>query len=370
MESDVKPEGKTSQVSFPIVGISASAGGFETFQRFLAALPAKFGFACIYIQHLSTKHKSLLPELIRSRRPGIDANEISDGMEIRSGKLYLCPPGKELQIRKGILYITPRRKAHLCLPIDDFFESLAEAAGERTIGVILSGAGTDGAWGIRSIRTMGGTVLVQDPQTAEFSGMPSAVINTGQVDRVFSPEGIAKEIVKIQARRAASGTGDLVSQSEFDVLYRIVQEKTGNRFNHYKRNVVARRIKRRMHLLGVPSLQAYTQLISVSNSEVALLSSNLMIGVTSFFRDRLAWKAVKLDVIRKIVAETGESPVSVWTPACATGEETYSIAMMLHQELKLAGKKRELQVFATDVNERALEKAREGTYPPMSHPIL
>jgi two-component system CheB/CheR fusion protein len=363
IESDVKPEDSTSHAAFPIVGIGASAGGREAFERFLAALPAKLGFACIYVQHLSPEHKSLLPELIRSRKPGIDVNEISDGMEVHCGKLYINPPGKELRIQKGTFHITPRRRAHLCLPIDDFFESLAEEAGERAIAVVLSGAGTDGARGIRSIRTVGGTVLVQDPETAEFPGMPSTAINTGQVDRVFSPEGIAKEIVKMQAGRTASGAGDLVSQSEFDILYRLVHEKTGNRFNHYKRSVVARRIKRRMYLLGVPSVQAYAKLISGSNSEAALLSSDLMIGVTSFFRDRLAWKALKLDVIRKIVAENEDSPVRVWTPACATGEETYSIAMMLHQEMKLAGKKRELQIFATDVNERALEKAREGTYP-------
>ncbi len=146
MEPAASGENK-SIVSFPIVGIGASAGGLDAFKRFLSELPSKFGFAVVYIQHLSPKHRNLLPELLRSRRPNLDINEISDGMEVLPGKLYLCPPGKELRSQKGIFHIAPRRKAHICLPIDDFFESLAEEAGEQAIAVIFSGAGTDGARG-------------------------------------------------------------------------------------------------------------------------------------------------------------------------------------------------------------------------------
>lgn len=352
-----------SHSPLPIVGIGASAGGLDAFERFLDALPADFGFAIIYIQHLSSKHKSLLPELLRSRKPGLSLGDVIDRVKLLPGRVYLCPEGKELRIEKGVLRVLPRRKSHLCLPIDDFFESLAEESGELAVAVILSGAGTDGARGILSIRKMGGTVFVQEPETAEFPGMPAAAVKSGQVDSVLAPEDICRAIVKMGTGVAAPSLDSRISASEIDVFYRLVYEKTGSRFNHFKRSVVARRIRRRMYLLGVSSLQAYAQMIADKDSEAALLASDLMIGVTSFFRDGLAWKALKLDVIRKIIDENVDSPVRVWTPACATGEEAYSIATLLRHELDAACKKREVHVFATDLNEKALEKAREATYP-------
>ncbi|MEW6569981.1 MAG: PAS domain S-box protein [Nitrospirota bacterium] len=355
---------KASQMSFPIVGIGASAGGLEAFKRFLDELPQELGFAIVFIQHLSAKQKSLLPDLLRSRKTYIDINEISDGLEVLPGKIYLSPPGKEVRILRGNFHVTARRRAHLCLPVDDFFESLAEEAGERAIAVILSGAGTDGARGIQSIRMMGGTVFVQDPGTAEFAGMPLAAINTRQVDGVFPPADIAREMLKMQSSGAVSiAASTPFSPSDFQTFYRLIREKTGYSFDHYKKTVVARRIRRRMYLHGVRSIREYLEITEKKDSEASLLASDLMIGVTSFFRDRLAWKALKIEVIRKFVAENDISQIRVWTPACATGEEAYSIALLLRNELDLAGRKREIQIFATDVNESALEKAREGTYP-------
>ncbi|MEW6584917.1 MAG: chemotaxis protein CheB, partial [Nitrospirota bacterium] len=349
---------------FPIVGIGASAGGLDAFKRFLAELPQEFGFAVVFIQHLLAKQKSLLPGLLRSRKPDIEVNEITDGMEILPGRIYVGPPGKEIRIQKENFQVTDRRKAHLCLPVDDFFESLADEAGERSIAVILSGAGTDGARGIQSIRMMGGAVFVQDPKTAEFPGMPLAAINTRQLDGVFPPADIAREILKIQAAGAASANaGTLLSPSDFQKFYRLIREKSGYSFDHYKRTVVARRIRRRMYLHGVSSVRDYLEIIGKKDSEASMLASDLMIGVTSFFRDRLAWKALKIEVVQKFTAEHDSSLIRVWTPACATGEEAYSIALLLRSELDLAGRKREIQIFATDVNDTALEKAREGTYP-------
>jgi len=357
-------EDNTSQSPFPIVGIGASAGGLDAFKRFMAELPQEFGFAVVFIQHLLAKQKSLLPGLLRHRKPDMEINEISDGLEILPGRIYLSPPGKEIRIQDGRFHVTARRRMHLCLPVDDFLESLAEEAGDRAIAVILSGAGTDGARGIQSIRMTGGTVFVQEPVTAEFTGMPLAAINTGQVDGVFPPENIVREILRMRDAGVVSATaGDLVSQSDFQTFYRLIREKTGYSFDHYKKTVVARRIRRRMFLHGVSSVRDYFQIIKEKNSEASMLASDLMIGVTSFFRDRLAWKALKIEIIRKFAAENDNSQIRIWTPACATGEEAYSIAMMLRDELDLAGRKREIQVFATDVNDAALEKAREGTYP-------
>ena len=358
----MSPGDKNSSSLLPIVAIGASAGGLYSLKCFLSALPKEFGFAIIFMQHLSPKHKSLLPELLRSGRPDIEINEISDGLEVLPGRLYLCPPGKEIRIQKGIFQLAPPSEDHVHLPIDEFFASLAEEAGERAIAVIFSGAGTDGARGMQAIRSAGGTVFVQDPATAEFPAMPLAAIGTGQADGVFPPEDIAREILKIRSV-VPEGSDNVITPSQFETFYQLIREKTGYSFNHYKKQVVGRRIKRRMYLRGISSAQDYIKMVADEDSEADMLASDLMIGVTSFFRDRLAWKALKMEVIRKLAAENEDSPVRVWTPACATGEEAYSIAMMLRHELELAGRKREIQVFATDVNDRALEKAREGRYP-------
>jgi two-component system CheB/CheR fusion protein len=368
MGGNLKPKktsrGKSSGSFVPIVGIGASAGGLYSLKCFLKELPKKFGFAIVFMQHLSPKHKSLLPELLRTGKPDLEIKEISEGQEILPGSLYLCPPGKEIGIREGSFHVAPPSGDDVHLPIDEFFISLAEEAGERAVAVIFSGAGTDGARGIQSIRSMGGTVFVQDPATAEFTGMPLAAISTGRADGVFPPEDIAREIIKIYGSLAVpEGRDNVISPSQFEAFYRLIREKTGYRFNHYKKSVVGRRIRRRMCLRGLTTVQDYIQIVAEKDPEADSLAADLMIGVTSFFRDRLAWKALKMEVIRKFASADDDSPVRVWTPACSTGEEAYSIAMMLHHEFELAGRKREIRVFASDANDRALERAREGKYP-------
>jgi two-component system CheB/CheR fusion protein len=364
MEKKETPGSSGPNSALPIVGIGASAGGLYALKCFLAALPREFGFAIVFLQHLSPTHRSLLPELLAKGTPHLEVFEITDGMEALPNKLFLCPPGKEIKIQKGFFHLADPREEHVHLPIDEFFISLAEEAEDRAIAVILSGAGTDGARGTQAIRSAGGTVFAQDPSTAEFPSMPLAAISTGQVDEILKPDDIARELVKlVEAGAVRLGQDDVVSAAQFETFYRLIREKTGYRFNHYKQSVVNRRIRRRMFLSGVTSVQDYIEVVAEKEQEAAALASDLMIGVTSFFRDQLAWKALKVEVIRHLVASSEDSPVRVWTPACASGEEAYSIAMLLHHELALAGKNRELQVFATDVNDRALEKAREGTYP-------
>ncbi|MGC2062429.1 MAG: CheR family methyltransferase [Thermodesulfovibrionales bacterium] len=349
---------------FPIVAIGASAGGLNAFQCFLGLLPKDFGFAVVFVQHLSPMHRSLLPDLLRTRRPDLDIYEITDGLEIRPGNIYLCPPGEEIRVRKGFFERVPRPKVHLHLPIDEFFSALAEEMEERVIAVIFSGAGTDGARGIKAVRDAGGTVFVQDPGTAEFTGMPLAAIGIVQTDGVFSPEDIAREILKLHGPDAATPAtpGAAITQEEFETFFSLLYGKTGYRFNHYKKSVISRRIIRRMYLNGISSVRDYMEMLEKKEPEPASLASDLMIGVTSFFRDRIAWKALRSEVVRKIVSAQDKTPVRVWTPACATGEEPYSVAMLLSSEIELAGVKREIQVFATDVNDRALEKARDGVY--------
>ncbi|MDA8170538.1 MAG: PAS domain S-box protein [Nitrospiraceae bacterium] len=354
--------GKKLAPVFPIVAIGASAGGLNALECFAGALPGKFAFAVVFMQHLSTKHKSLLPELLRHRRPDIDIQEISDGLTILPGKIYLCPPGKEVRIKEDAFHISAPSAGHVHLPIDEFFTDLAEDAGGRVIAVIFSGAGTDGARGVRAIRDAGGSVFVQDPSKAEFPGMPISAINAGQADAVLAPDEIAREILKLHGAVTAGAEKD-ITPDQFDILSRLIHEKTGYNFSHYKKSVISRRLRRRMFLKGVSSVQAYLQILAEKDPEAAGLASDLMIGVTSFFRDRLAWKALRTEVIRKLAATEEDQPVRVWTPACSTGEEAYSIAMMLRHEFGLVDRRREIQVFATDVNVRALEGAREGKYP-------
>jgi PAS domain S-box-containing protein len=364
MEPDKTLVGNKPETPFPIVGIGSSAGGLHSLDCFLKALPKDFDFAVVFIQHLLPEHKSLMPELLRSKWRDLEFIEIEDGLHLLPGKLYLCPPASEVRIHKGAFRVVARHDGHIHFPVDEFLVSLAEDVAERAVAVLFSGAGTDGVRGIQAVRTEGGTVFVQDPATAQFPELPRAAISTGQVDIVLPPVDIAREITKLLSSGAVTEAPDkLINSSELEPFYLLIREKTGHRFNHYKNSVVSRRIRRRMCLKGIASATEYLNVVADKPGEAALLASDLMIGVTSFFRDRLAWKALRIGVIRKLVISDGGAPIRVWTPACATGEESYSIAMMLRSELDLAGKKKELQVFATDVNDRALDKAREGKYP-------
>jgi len=348
----------------PIVVIGASAGGLQAFESFLTDLPREFSFAIIYQQHFSTTHKSLLPELLHNRRPDLEFEEIAEGSLLQSGHVYLHPPDKMIHVERGTIHITSADDRHRKLPIDELLISLAENEENEIIAVILSGAGTDGARGVRAVKSAGGIVLAQDPATAEYSSMPQAAINTGQVDAVLPPSDMVHKLLSV------SGTGihlcqfeDLIGQDQFEPFFHIIYDKTGYHFNHYKRNVISRRIRRRMNLHGLSSVADYLEMLATKAPEAEVLASDFLIGVTSFFRDRLIWKALNTDVVKKLVARTDDSPIRIWVPACATGEEPYSIAMMMKDELIAAGKKRDIQIFASDVNEPALEKARAGLYP-------
>jgi two-component system CheB/CheR fusion protein len=364
MEPDETMGDNKPDTRFPIVCIGASAGGLHSFDCFLEALPKDFDFAVVFIQHLSPSHKSLMPEILRSKWRDLEFIEIEDGLYLLPGRIYLCPPAVEVRIHEGAFRVIAKPDEHIHFPIDEFLVSLAEDAAERAVAVVFSGAGTDGVRGIQAVGANGGAVFVQDPATAQSPELLQAAIQTGKVDGVLPPANIATEIVKLFESGAVTDAPDkLINPAELEPFYLLIREKTGLTFNHYKKSVVSRRIRRRMYLHGVVSVSGYLDMVANKDGEAALLASDLMIGVTSFFRDRLAWKALRLGVIEKLLAQADDTPLRVWTPACATGEESYSIAIMLRHELDVAGKKRELQVFATDVNDRALEKAREGKYP-------
>ncbi|MEJ2689387.1 MAG: CheR family methyltransferase [Deltaproteobacteria bacterium] len=356
---------KDPRTRCPVVAIGASAGGLDAFQRFLAGLPARFGFAVVFLQHLSPSHKSLLPELCRSLRTDLDIVEITDNLEIQACQVYVAPPGRVAHVRNGVFRLSQVRKgedAHLL--IDEFLIDLAEEMGDWTLAVILSGAGTDGARGIQAIKVAGGIVFAQDPASAQYTSMPLAAIDTGYVDSILPPDRIAREILALRLfGDEPSCPADDSDSAWVRSFYQLLHEKTGYRFDHYKQKVASRRIRRRMILRGVPTLENYLEMVRNRDAEAALLAADLMIGVTSFFRDGRPWQVLKKKVIASLLAGIEGRPIRVWTPACATGEEAYSIAMMLVDELDRAGKKEEIQIFATDMNDRALEKARAGRYP-------
>lgn len=364
MELQIPDSKSTEKLLFPIVAIGASAGGLHSFESFLQELPSEFHFAIIFIQHLSPTYKSLMPELLHAQRPDLKFEGMGDGQSVLPGHIYIYPPHEEIRIQQGAVHMYPGTGNHRLHPIDDFLVSLSQDVSERIIAVILSGAGTDGARGVQAIKAVGGTVFAQDPGTAEFPSMPMASINTGKVDGILAPQDIARRLLTICDAGMPSEPSEGPDEStEFDPFLRLIYDKTGHRFNHCKKNVLARRIRRRMNLHGISSATAYLDMLAANNSEAKMLTYDLLIGVTSFFRDRLAWNALETEVVKQLVAKKYDSPIRIWTPACATGEESYSIAMMLQDELDRSGSQREMQIFASDIDERALEKARAGTYP-------
>lgn len=350
--------------SFPIVAVGASAGGFEAFSEVVDGIPADLRAAVVFIQHLPPDHKSPLADLLHTRRPDLTFVTAHEGTALERGRLYLAPPGTMLTVdRHAVLHTSPPAEKHPRHLIDTFLVSLAANLRDRAVAVVLSGTGNDGTRGAVEVRSMGGTVLVQEPRTAHFDSMPRSVIDTGSADMVLDPAGIARQIGVIAAAREASIRIDhLVSPEHLHAFFDLLLAATGYRLHYYRHNVVKRRIRRRMQLHGIGSVEEYIELLQRDRAETRELADDLMIGVTSFFRDPDAWEQLRLRVVRPLVASHADQPIRVWTPACATGEEAYSIAMMLQDELGRAGKRTDFQVFASDVNEKALAAARAAVY--------
>ncbi len=353
-----------NEFTFPVIGIGASAGGLPPFESILRELPSPLRAAIVFIQHLLPDRKSLLGEILRAKFPSLDIAEISDGAAIESGRIYVNAPDREVSIHNGRFRLSPLPKRGLHLPIDSFFTSLAENVQDKAVAAVLSGAGTDGVRGVREVQCKGGVVLAQEPSGAEFWSMPAAAIETGCVDETLAPVDLGRHLAKLIATfYNVPAADELLAFSQLEMLFNILHEKAGFRFEEYKRKVVARRVQRRMSLYGLSSIQEYVDLVNKKPHEIGQLASDMMIGVTAFFRDAGAWESLRTTVVQKLAADKkpGET-IRVWAPACSTGEETYSIAMMFLLEIERAGKRNDLHVFASDINEASLAKAREGKY--------
>lgn len=351
-----------SRKSFPVVAIGASAGGFEPFLELVGALPGHLGAAIVFMQHLPAGHKSYLAGLLKKKFPRHSFTEAQEGMRLNPGEIYVCSAGKRVTVEDGTFRVRDHNDVKYFRSIDDLFVSLAASFRDRLVGVVLSGAGNDGARGVGEIRAMGGSVLVQDPATAEFSSMPQSAVHQG-TDMVLDIESIAREIRLITDTRAESiKIDELTSQEHLVAFLDLLSSRTNYRFHQYKKDVIQRRVRRRMQLKGIGAVTDYIEYLNQNEQECAKLAQDFMIGVTSFFRDPDAWEDLKLKVVRPIVNEDSDEPIRVWTPACSTGQESYSVTIMLYDELQRAGKKRDFQVFASDINDRAIELARKGEY--------
>lgn len=354
-----------------IVGIGASAGGLKALQLFFSNMQPETGIAFVIIQHLSPDYKSMMVELLAKTTP-MTVCRAEDGMVMEPDHIYLITPRKNITTMNGKLFLAeqPERQG-LNLPIDVFFRSLAEDLGERAIGVILSGTGSDGTRGLRAIKAEGGTVFVQDETSAEFDGMPRCAIATGLSDFILSPEHMPEQLLKFISHPRISLPEEPLEvikkeEDSFSKLMSILKRHTKVDFTYYKPATVIRRIERRMGLVQVPEIDEYLNYIGRNPQEVYSLFKDLLIGVTKFFRDQEAFHALSEKAIPSIIdmaRKRNPSNLRVWVVGCSTGEEAYTLAMQIKAYLEASSYDVDVKIFATDIDKQAIETAGAGLYP-------
>ncbi len=361
----------TEAVPFPIVGIGASAGGLAAFEAFFSAMPPDSdpGMAFVVVQHLAPDHKSILTDLVK-RYTRMAVTEVEDGVIVQPNSVYIIPPNRDMALSNGRLQLMePAFPRGQRLPIDFFFRSLAHEKRQQAICIVLSGTGSDGTLGVRAVKGEGGMVMVQLPETSEFNGMPSSAIATGLVDYVLSPAEMPAQLTAYVADVLKHRKRPVVSKaaSDSELLQRVallLRVQTGHDFSLYKQSTISRRVERRMAVNRIGSLEDYVQYLQQSSAEAVALFNDLLIGVTNFFRDPDAFAVLAEEGIPRLFA--GKSPgenIRVWVCGCSTGEEAYSIAILLQEKMEAARLNFKLQVFATDIDGRAVAKARSGIYP-------
>ncbi len=362
---------KERRILFPIIGIGASAGGLEALELFLKNVPPLSGMAFVIVQHLDPTHKGIMAELLQRSTP-MTVLQITDDLVVKKNHVYIIPPNKDLTLFHGVLrLLDPVKPRGLRLPIDYFFRSLADDLRELSIGVILSGMGSDGMLGLRAIKEIGGGAFVQDPLTSKFDGMPRSSINAGLADVVAPVEELPGKIINFFHHRPHLGSGSNSilqdkSQSAFDKIMLILRHQTGHDFSFYKKGTLYRRIERRMGIHNIERISDYVRFLQENTTESELLFNELLIGVTSFFRDPSAWEKLKSGAIPFLLASRPEGGVlRAWSVGCSTGEEAYSLAIIFRETLEelKRPKNYSLHIFATDLDKHAIDIAREGFYP-------
>ncbi|HZE99295.1 MAG TPA: chemotaxis protein CheB [Planctomycetota bacterium] len=371
---DRKSNGRGSSVPerIPIVCIGASAGGLDAFGRLLEELPPDTGMAYVIIQHLDPSHPSSLPPLLAKKTP-MPVSEARDGVRVKPNTFYVIPPDTVMSLSRGTLRLAARTSEKRFLPIDHFMRSLAEDQKGRAIGVILSGTASDGTLGLEAIKAEGGLTFAQDEKSAQYGGMPSSARASGCVDFVLPPAEIARELVKVSRHpyvardRDGLELGEIgaeVSTDQFSRIFEVLRRVAGIDFSSYKRTTIRRRISRRMTLNKFTSIDDYVGHLLKNRSEVDALSQDLLIKVTTFFRDPESFQVLQKKVLPAILKhrKNGE-PIRAWVPGCSTGEEVYSIGMSLIETMGEISPGLHCQIFATDISDAAIERARSGFYP-------
>lgn len=361
-------------LSFPLVGLGASAGGLAAFEAFLSGLPTDRdpGMAFVFVQHLAPDHPSLLPELLR-KMTRLQVFEATDGMVVQPNCAYTIPPNHDLRYANGALHLmVPNEPRGHRLPIDTFFTSLAEGQHAAAIGVVLSGTGSDGTEGARAIKAAGGLVLAQTPETCEFGDMPRSVVAAGLADEQVAPgdmaawllAGASRERRPVSAPVATEGPVVELSAALVKRIVGVLYAKTGHDFSQYKPNTVNRRVARRMAAHQLDDAGDYATFLEHAPDEADTLLQELLIGVTSFFRDPTAFEALARVGLPAVFERAApRAVVRVWCVGCCTGEEAYSIAMLLQEHLEATDSTSTVQVFATDIDARAITMARQGLFP-------
>lgn len=370
-----KPSGPAQSVeskkraAFPIVGIGASAGGLEALEKFLKNVPEACGLAFVIIQHLDPEHVGMLPELLQ-RDTAMKVVQVQDRMCVQPNCVYVIPPNKDMSLLHGVLHLLePAEPRGLRLPIDYFFRSLAVDQHERSIGIILSGMGSDGTLGLKEIKAEAGMVLVQDPTTTQFDTMPRSAIEAVLADIVASPEELPARLLECLKHTpkilATEVPEDTKTQSHLAKIIVLLRSQTGHDFTLYKSSTLYRRIERRMGLHQIPKIEIYARYLRKNPQEIELLFKELLIGVTSFFRDPLVWDQLRDEVLPQLFASrTPGHTLRAWVPGCSTGEEAYSLAIVCKEALEQLKPRKNytLQIFATDLARDAVDQARQGFF--------
>lgn len=362
-----KSENKTP--GFPIIGMGASAGGLEAFEQFFRAMPPDSGMAFVLVSHLDPNHVSLLTEILQ-RSTAMPVVEARDRMVVEPGHVYVIQPNREMVIFRGVLHLSvPEASRGMRMPIDIFLRSLADEQGEQAIGVILSGTGTDGTLGLRAIHGAGGVSFAQEPSGAKYDGMPVSAIKSGLAMYVLPadkmPEQLLIYVKTLFKHKIKPATPAPAIKNALNKILLTLRSGTGHDFSLYKKSTIGRRIDRRMAIHGIDNMNAYSRYLQENPQEVQLLFKELLINVTSFFRDPESFEALKKDILPQILVHKPENYVfRVWVAGCATGEEAYSIAILLKEFMEETNINFNVQIYSTDIDDDAIVTARSGFYAP------
>ncbi len=358
---------RLTEESFPVVGIGASAGGLEAFELFFKNMPPDSGMAFILIPHLDPAHTSMMPDLLK-RFTQMKVLEAKDGVVVQPDEAYIIPPNKDMAIYHRTIQLTqPERTRGLRMPIDFFLRSLADDQGDKAICIILSGTGTDGSLGLRAVHGAGGMTMVQEAETAKYEGMPKSAMDTGLADFVLPVEKMPGQILayakKILKKQAVPVSPAEKAPSALQKVMMILRSQTGHDFSFYKKTTIHRRVEKRMDLHNIEDLTGYARYLHENPEEVQALFKELLIGVTSFFREPEAFEMFKRKYLPQILDDKPDGyNLRVWVPGCATGEEAYSLAMIIFEYIERHRRDIKLQVFGTDIDEEAIKTARGGFY--------